>query len=132
MSLHISDIKVFYDRGEYTYREDLKNKIEKLPDNYIFDEELSVRVNREMLIEHNNKVDEYKTFKREKQAELDKQLTEDVVEYIKEYYNLSDKQARMVEQWVYREYHSFMYDYFQYVDTFAEFADDLVNQVGEE
>ena len=49
------------------------------------------------------------------------------LEYIKEYYELTDKQARIVQAWVYREHHSFMCDYFSYIDTFAEFADDLIN-----
>ena len=125
MSLHINDIKVFYDRGEYTYRDEVR--MEKLPENHIFDEDLSVRINREMVIEHNNKVDEHKVFKREKQAELDKQLTEDVIAYIKEYYPLNERQARIIENKVYTEYHSFMYDYFSYIDTFAEFAEELLD-----
>jgi hypothetical protein len=124
MSLHINDIKVFYDRGEYTYRDEVR--MEKLPENHIFDEDLSVRINREMVIEHNNKVDEYKVFKREKQAELDRRLAADVVAYIKEYYHLTDYQARLVESKVYEDYHSFMYDYFCHIDIFAEFAEELL------
>ena len=131
MGLHISDIQDFYNRGHYTYVPEETIPAKLMPD-HIFDEDLSVKRNREMVVEHNQRVDELKAIKSERQAELNKKLTEDVVEYIKEYYNLSDKQARIVEQWVYREHHSFMYDYFQYVDTFAEFADDLVNQVEEE
>jgi hypothetical protein len=128
MGLHISDIRELYEKGHYTYKYNITDvNIKRLPEDYVFDEDLSVRRNRELVAEHNKKIDDYHKNKRERQAELDKKLTNDVVEYIKEYYELTDKQARIVESWVYREKHAFMCDYFSYIDTFAEFADDLIN-----
>lgn len=126
MGLHISDIREFYDKGAYRAK-DIEGPDKKLPENYVFDEELSVKRNREMVVEHNQKVAEIRELKRQQQNELDKKLAEDVVKYIVEYYNLTHAQAVVVERWVYREHHSFMCDYFSYIDTFAEFADDLVN-----
>ena len=126
MGLHINDIRQLYNNGEYTVKYDIGSNC-KLPDTHIFDEELSVKRNREMVVEHNQKIDELKATQRQKQFELDKALTEDVVSYIKENYELTDKQARIVEQWVYREHHSFMCDYFSYIDTFADFAERLLN-----
>ena len=128
MGLIISDIRELYEKGHYTYK-DTENAgaIHKLPEDYVFDEELSVKRNREMVIEHNHKVDEIRTRRRQKQGELDKELKEDVITYIKENYDLTDQQARTVESWVYREHHAFMCDYFSYIDTFADFADDLIN-----
>ena len=130
MGLHISDIREFYEKGHYTAKFPVgvdKFDRTKLSANYIFDEELSVKRNREMVVEHNQLVDELERSHREKQAELYNKLTNDVVEYIKEYYDLTDKQARTVESFVYREHHSFMCDYVSYIDTFAEFASNLVN-----
>lgn len=127
MALHINEIKEFYNRGQYTYCDPAGRGKTRLPEDYIFDEDLSVKRNRELVAEHNNEVERYKRVKREKQAELDRQLTEDVVAYIKEYYDLTEAQARLVEMWVYREKHAFMCDYFESIDTFAEFADDVVN-----
>jgi hypothetical protein len=43
------------------------------------------------------------------------------------YYDLTEKQARILENFVYQEHHSYMGDYFSYIDTFADLADDLVN-----
>ena len=125
MGLHINDIRQLYNNGEYTVKYDIGSE-RKLPDTHIFDEELSVKRNREMVLEHNQKIDELKAAQRQKQLELDKALTEDVVSYIKENYELTDKQAHIVEQWVYREHHSFMCDYFSYIDTFADFAERLL------
>lgn len=138
MSYFIEDIKENYQKGLYTvssayYPEFRSGELTKiLPENYVFDEELSVKRNRELVAEHNQKVVDINNKKREKQRELDKKLADDVVNYILENYSLTDGQARIVEKRVYTEYHSCMYDYFTYIDTFAQFADDLVNQAKEE
>lgn len=128
MSLTINDIREFYEKGHYTYK-DTENPgvLRRLSADYIFDEDLSVKRNREMVIEHNQKVDEARIRRQQKQGELDCQLKEDVITYIKENYNLTDKQARIVEQRVYCDHHSFMCDYFSYIDTFADFADTIAN-----
>jgi hypothetical protein len=127
MGLHISEIRELYEQGHYTYKPKDAIPPKHMPD-YVFDENLSVKRNREMVVEHNKRVDELKLDRSEKQAELNKKLTEAVVEYIKEYYELTDRQARIVEGFTYREKHAFMCDYFSGIDTFAEFADILVNQ----
>lgn len=127
MSLQINEILELYDKGHYTYKDPAASKKKKLPDNYVFDENLTVKQNREMVIQHNDEVEHLKRVKQARQADLDRQLTEDVVAYIKENYDLTEAQARLVEMWVYREKHSFMCDYFSYIDTFAEFADDIAN-----
>jgi hypothetical protein len=132
MGLHISDIKEDYDTGKYSIGynypgEFPEDAMKKLPADYVFDEDLSVKRNREMVIEHNDKVEQLRTRKRALQADLDIKLTEDVVKYIEENYDLTSAQARIVEMWVYREKHAFMSDYFDNIDTFAEFADDIAN-----
>ncbi len=121
---HIDEIRNSYNRGEYTYKIDILKKVK--PD-HIFDEELSVRRNRELAQEHNDNVDRMQRDKNRKQRELNEQLTKDVVEYIMAYYDLTEKQARILENFVYDEHHSYMGDYFTYIDTFASFADDLIN-----
>ena len=128
---HISDIREDYDKGRYSVRnvypgEFPEELMTKLPADYIFDEDLSVKRNRELVAEHNEKAQQLITRRRTLQLDLNKQLTEDVVTYITENYKLTAAQARLVESWVYNEKHSFMCDYFSYIDTFAEFAEDLL------
>lgn len=125
--LQINEIRAAYENGQYTYKDPTIQNKGRLPADYIFDENLSVKRNREMVIEHNNQIEYFKRVKQAKQAELDRKLTEDVVAYIVDAYNLTEAQARIVEMFVYREKHSFMCDYFSYIDTFAEFADDVIN-----
>lgn len=122
--MHIDEIRNSYNRGEYTYKVDIPKKVNL---DHVFDEELSVRRNRELAQEHNDKVDQMQRDKNRKQRELSEQLTKDVVEYIMAFYNLTEKQARILESFVYDEHHSYMGDYFTYIDTFADFADNLVN-----
>ena len=132
MGLHIFDIRDNYNSGKYSVGynypgEFPEEAMKKLPSDYVFDEDLSVKRNREMIVEHNDKVEQLKARKRALQMELDRKRAEDVVKYIVEYYDLTEVQARIVEMWVYGEKHSFMCDYFNSIDTFAEFADAIVN-----
>jgi hypothetical protein len=124
MALDIDEIRVNYNNGVYTYKTDIPKKVK--PD-HVFDEELSVKRNRELTQEHNDNVDRLWRNKNRIQRELDERLTYDVIVYMMENYDLTERQAKIVENFVYQHYHSSMSDYFGYIDTFADFADNLVN-----
>ena len=119
MALDIDEIRVNYNNGVYTYKVDIPKKVK--PD-HVFDEELSVKRNRELAQEHNDNVDRLWRDKNRIQHELDERLTYDVVVYMLENYNLTERQAKIVKNFVYQEHHSFMGDYFSYIDTYADFA----------
>jgi hypothetical protein len=123
MALDIDEIRNKYNAGGYTYIVDIPRKVK--PD-HVFDEELSVRRNRELAMEHNDNVDQMNRDRNRIQGELNERLTTDVVEYIKAYYDLSERQARILENFVYQHYHSSMCDYFGYIDTFADLAFQLL------
>ena len=130
--MDISEIKSKYFCGYY----DADSKVNmtesteiipvKVKDDHVFDENLSVKRNREMVIEHNNKVDELIAKQRKKQADLNKQLNSDIIEYLIDTYDLTYNQACVVERFTYDEKHSYMYNYFDYLDTFAQFAEELL------
>ena len=122
--MDINEIRAKYNNGDYTYKVGIPKK---LPVDYVFDEELSVKRNRELVQEHNDKADLMRKDKNRIQRELDKRFTYDVVVYIMENYGLTESQAKTVENFVYQEHHSFMSDYFSYIDTFADFASNLVS-----
>lgn len=123
--MEITEIRKKYDAGDYTYKH--PEILHKVGADYVFDENLSVKRNHELVVEHNQKVDELRKEARKKQNQLNQQLTEDVVDYITDSYNLNEMQARIVEHFTYNEKHAFMCDYFSYIDIFAEFADQLIN-----
>ncbi len=122
--MDINEIRAKYNNGDYTYKVDIPKK---LPADYVFDEELSVKRNRELVQEHNDNADLMRKDKNRIQRELDRRFTYDVVVYIMENYGLTESQAKTVEDFVYQEHHSFMSDYFSYIDTFADFASNLVS-----
>ena len=119
MAMDIDEIRVKYNNGEYTYKVDIPKKVK--PD-HVFDEELSVKRNRELAQEHNDKVDQMQQDKNRRQIELDRQLRSDIAKYIMANYGLTEKQAYQVEGFTYQEKHAFMCDYFSYIDTYADFA----------
>jgi hypothetical protein len=92
----------------------------------VFDEELSVKRNREMAEEHNQKVEDMKKEKQNRQNELNWQLTKDVVAYIVDSYDISEEQAYIVERFVYVEKHSAMCDYFSSIDGVAEMVEEVI------
>lgn len=123
--MDINKIRENYNNGYYNvpYTEPMT----MLPADHVFDENLSVKANREMVEEHNEKCEEARKTRRAAQNSLEKQLRADVTNYILEAYDLTERQAELIERFVYSEKHSFMCDYFAYIDEIAEFAEDLVN-----
>lgn len=51
----VEDVREKFKNGGYDFNEP-RSKTKKLKPEHIFDEDLSVKKNREMVIEHNNKV----------------------------------------------------------------------------
>ena len=123
--MDIREIADKYRDGYYTYSTPAIPA--KVKDGHVFDENLSVKQNREMAIEHNKRVEELWKDARREQNKLHWQLTDDVINYIMDNYELNELQARMVERFVYNEKHAFMSDYFACIEEFAEFAEKLVN-----
>ena len=121
--MDIVEIREKYDNGYYDYCISIPRKVKE---GYVFDENLSVKRNREMVAEHNQKIDDMLKEKRNNQAKLNKQLTDDVVTYIVDSYNISEEQARIVEKFVYTEKHSFMCDYFSWIDEVASMVEEIV------
>lgn len=120
--MDITTIVEKYRNGDYNHNIKYGNKV---PENYIFDADLTVRRNREMVAEHNARVKAERDAAYAKQAELDKKLAHDVCCYITENYNLSYTVATKIERFCYHEKHSYMYDYLSYIDTVAELIDDI-------
>ena len=121
--MNISDIKKKYDSGGYSFQIDIPTKV---PENYVFDEDLSVKKNREMVTEHNHKVEELRKEKTQKQGELARQMTSDVINYITYAYDITETQARMIEAFVYKEKHASMADYFAYIDELSSVIDEIL------
>lgn len=125
--LDIYEIRTRYESGAYTYKPSIPKK---LPADYVFDEDFSVKRNRELVKQHNDNIEIMKKNAREVQISLNEQLSYDVISYIMDSYGLNAGQARKVENFVYQQYHSCMCDYFSNIDTFAEFVSDIISKEG--
>ena len=121
--MDISEIKKRFNGGEYSFQMEIPAKV---PENHVFDEELSVKKNREMVAEHNHNVEELRKQKTQKQSELSRQLTSDVINYITYAYDITETQARMIEAFVYKEKHASMADYFAYIDELSSVIDEIL------
>lgn len=123
--MDINEIRDRFHAGYYDCKIDIP---QKLPDNYVFDENLSVKRNREMVLEHNQTVENLKRSRVQKQAELEKQQRDDVVGYLLLNYFFNEKQARIVESYTYAQYHYCIYEYLSNIDDVAQFAEKLISE----
>lgn len=127
--MDIREIQKLYTQGCYTVKMEIPKK---LPNDHIFDENLTVKRNKELIIEHNERVDKLREERRSKQTKLNQKLTNNIVEYIMQNFELTREQAKHVESFVYNHYHDSMYEYFNSIDYFAEFAETLITSTPKE
>lgn len=122
----IEVIRADYEMGKYSYV-DSTPRMSKVLENHVFDENLSVKENREMAVKHNQEVVEQSKRRMREQALLDSQFTQDIVGYLVGAYHFSQDVAKKVEGFVYTEHHSSMYDYFNYIDEIADLVSECMS-----
>lgn len=118
----IEEIKKDYDNKKYSipYPE-----AKKLPDTHVFDPDMTVRENQEMVRMHNQSIEDARKNAFRVNAELSRKLTQDIVTYIMNTYKMNEKQAQKVHDYVYEHYHSCMHDFFIYIDEVAQMVEDI-------
>ena len=121
---NIEEIKRDYDNGDYFCHMEVPKKVSA---NHIFDTNVSVTKNREMVQKHNDEVQRLRKEKNKQSSILAKKLSEDVIIYLIEEYGLKNAQAARLESFIYNKYHSHMSDYFAEIDEFADVVTDILN-----
>lgn len=121
--MDIQDIRKKYNNGDYSCNMSVPQSVKE---NHVFDENLSVKQNREMVREHNEMVIAKRRERDEKNNELHLRMRNDVIQYIVHTYGLSREQASIIESYVYTEKHAFMCDYFSYIDDIAEIVEQVI------
>lgn len=121
--MDIEVIKEKWRLGEYAPK---PIKLHRVYSDHIFNENMSVKWNREKAAEHNAKVDMLKEQNRKEAAELSKKLKHDVRCYITENYDLNYATASHIEDFCYTEWHSCMSDYFAYIDIVSTFVQNIL------
>ena len=125
MANHMSlqEIRDAYNRHEYQC--DIKIP-PTLANSYVFDENLTIKENKQRIEEHNANIEALKKEKRDKNAELSRKLTNDIIEYLIGEYGFTRKQAEKIQNYVYIEKHAFMCDYFSAIDDIATFVSEVL------
>lgn len=121
--MNIEEIRVKYYNGDYECKMDIPHAVKE---DHVFDENLSVKRNREMTEEHNSKIRDMQRERNDKNAELRKKLRYDVILYIMNTYDMSESQAVIVEACVYNNHHSFMNEYFDAIDEVATMVENVL------
>ena len=101
----------------------------KLPDNHIFDENQTVKWNREKVQEHNTRIAREKEAYTEDNNRLFAKLREDLVQALQDEYGLTKEQAELVDSYAYQEKHSYVGDYINGLYELGDLAKKLVKTV---
>lgn len=104
--------------------EAIRPTIKKWPEDYIVDEEQSVRWNREQIAAHNKEVDRAKKkYHNDLQAGYNNFL-KDLKQAIQNDYNFTEAQANVILDHIYNDG---LYDDFQRAESLCEIAYDILN-----
>lgn len=123
--MDIQEIKKEYFNGN-RYKQ-LRPTLKTYSEGYVFDENLTVKENRELVTKHN---EEYRKEAKQLNKENVRKLnlfTEDVVEYIVDEYHFNKAQAKSIEQKVYSKYNDSMYDYFGTIDEVCDWIREILD-----
>lgn len=122
----ITVIREDFVNGKYTYTIPVDERISSVKEDHIFDENQSVKWNREQVAIHNEKVKQQRHDSFVQSQQLICQMRKDVVAYIMGVYGFSGEISDRIEREVYTEKHSDMYSYFENIDSYAEFVSDIL------
>lgn len=123
---NIRDIFEDYKAGFY-FPDNRNYQTIPLRDDHVFDENLSVKENRERVKAHNERCKEESARKTRDSLLLMAKLHDDVVEYLIEEHTLTKAQAKLVESRAWEKHHSCIYDYFIEVEELATWAKTLLS-----
>lgn len=111
---------------------DLKKK-EKYPDNYVFDEEKSVRWNKEEVIRLNNELDKDREKAREAYSNAEMEWLKSIYETVMKSYGFSYEMVVKTWDMAYEESHSCGYgDVLTTFDELLDYALDMIRMANKE
>ena len=100
----------------------------KLNSNHVFDENLSVKQNRKMVEEYNQKIDKEKEAYREEGYRLRNEFYDDILNVLMDEYSFSQKIATIVLNRANTEYsHCSREEFISQVEDLADFTQKLLN-----
>ena len=120
----------------FTYCEEVKLAVDRLvhgieyakrlPSDFVFDENKSVKWNREMVIKTNSETEERKKLKRDFEFVGKDIIRESIIKDIVKYYHLTEASARLIHSKVADEACDRDVDYMDNIDWIIDMIDDYV------
>lgn len=92
---------------------------------YVFDENKSVKWNREQVKEFNQGVPAEIRRRKEAQIQKDEEFKSDCIRAIRDDYNFGEGTANKIFVYCYAKYHSNMYEFFDSIEDIAELLHDI-------
>lgn len=102
------------------------SKMKRLQDDHVFDENQSVRWNRDKVAKWNDKVDKYLNSIKMEASKKQDDLHADAAKSLMEEFGFNQKQAEIIENHVYSDKHSCMNDYFYELKCIGELIHDVI------
>lgn len=118
----LTEIYDAYRNGDYTYKGEI---IKPVPKDHIFDENLSVKRNREMVEEQHAVAKASWTKCQDESGALTRKLNEDIEAALMEEYEITAPVAALVRGYAYQQWHSCMHDMFANLPELAELAEEI-------
>lgn len=123
--MSIEDVKRSYDNNEYKTKLSYPKR-SKFKETQVFDEDRSVKWNREESIRKNKEIDEAYESYRNDEADLWDKFKTDIVQGIMDDYDLSKEKANLIYGYAYREWHSCVNDMFCNLDELCELIEKVL------
>lgn len=120
----IEQVKMNYMAGKYTIDFSIFHTT-YLDNGYVFDENKSVKWNREQVKEFNRGVPAEIRRCREAQIQKDEEFKSDCIRAIRNDYNFGDSTASKIFVYCYAKYHSNMYEFFDNLEDIAELMHNI-------
>ena len=121
----LEDVGIDYNNGEYENTMKYPNK-SKYKENHIFDEDQTVKWNREEVVRQNELIDLEKKAYSNESNRLNNKLYDDAVNGLMEEYKFNKKQAEKIWNYVYAEKHSHMNDVFYFAGELADIIEEVI------
>ena len=124
-NLTLDEIEDNYNKGEYKTKLDYIKTLKFYKSDHIFDENQSVKWNRDQIINKNRETLELKEKYTDDKIRLERQLTNDVVSALMDSWGFNRQQAKKIEQRVYNEEHDYMGNYFLSLYDISDFIKEI-------
>ncbi len=126
-TISIEDLKYKWDKvSRFSSRPD-PERFPIYPKDFVFDEDKSVKWNREERDRANEAVRIEKERLRKVHSDLEEEATDISLKYIMQEAHMNEKQASLLWSYVFEEYHSYMNDVFSNLDELIELHNEIVN-----